>query len=53
MVGQFLQFMAIQKKQVLIIFYSNSTFDTLEIYTGSEIVDQQLYVEFDNKFIRE
>jgi hypothetical protein len=36
-----------------ILFYSNSTFDTLEIYTGSEIVDQQLYVEFDNKFIRE
>jgi len=34
-------------------FFANPTFDTLEIFTGSEIVDQQLNLEFDNKFIRE
>ena len=34
-------------------FYANPTFDTMEFLTGSEIVDQQLNLEFDNKFIRE
>ena len=34
-------------------FYANPTFDTMEFLTGSEIVDQQLHLEFDNKFIRE
>jgi hypothetical protein len=32
---------------------ANSTYDTMEFLTGSEIVDQQLHLEFENKFIRE
>lgn len=32
---------------------ANPTFDTLIFLTGSEIVDQQLRLDVDNKFIRE
>jgi hypothetical protein len=32
---------------------ANPTYDTLMFLTGSEIVDQQLHLEFENKFIRE
>jgi len=34
-------------------FLANSSFDTIEFFTASEIVDQQLNLVFDNKFIRE